>query len=63
MPAPNTASDPVNTKKPSRRLRPEVIAALADRRRQAVLEELYERPVQDLDPEELAHMRAAFFRR
>jgi hypothetical protein len=63
VPVKNIASPPPGVKKISRRLRPEVAAALAARKRQAQLEELYQRPVQELDSEELAQMRAAFFRR
>jgi hypothetical protein len=50
-------------KKPSRRLRPEVAAAFAARRRETQLEEFYRKPVDQLEPEELAIMRAAFFGR
>jgi hypothetical protein len=45
-----------------RRLRPEIAAALAARRREAELAALYEKPVQELEREDLAQMRAAFFR-
>jgi hypothetical protein len=50
-------------RKPSRRLRPEALAALAARQREAQLQELYQRPVEELEPEELKRMKAAFFRR
>jgi hypothetical protein len=39
-----------------------VAAAMAARRRTADLQALYEKPVEDLDPEEIAQMRAAFLR-
>lgn len=53
---------PAPAKKPARRLRPEVAAALQARARQARLDALYEKPVQDLERDELAKMKAAFFR-
>lgn len=53
---------PASPRKPVRRLRPEVAAQLATRRSSAQLEQLYERPVQELSPEEIARMKAAFFR-
>lgn len=62
MSVPQNQSAPEGAKKPSRRLRPEVAAALASRRRQAQLDELYQKSVQELDPEEIARMRAAFLR-
>jgi hypothetical protein len=43
-----------------RRLNPEAAAQLAARRRQAQVEELYQKPVTELSREELALMRAAF---
>jgi len=48
--------------KRSRKLRPEAAAALMARYRKLALDELYERPVDSLDPNELAQMKAAFFR-
>jgi hypothetical protein len=53
---------PAPAKRPSRRLRPEVVAALAARKRQTELDELYQKPVQDLESDELARMRRAFFK-
>jgi hypothetical protein len=49
-------------RKSARRLRPEVAAELAARNRQSRLDALYEKPVEELDPEEIARMRSAFFR-
>ena len=57
----NTSEVP--TKKTSRRLRPEVAAAFAARTRELRLQEFYQKPVDQLEPEELAIMRAAFFKR
>ena len=48
--------------KPKRRLKPEVAAKLAAVRVAQRVQELYERPVDDLSPEEIAQMRAAFFK-
>lgn len=62
MSVPHNHGAPEGAKKRSRRLRPEVAAALADRRRQAQLDELYQKSVQELDPDEIARMRAAFLR-
>lgn len=47
--------------KPQRRLKPEVAARLA-RRAEAPIEDLYQKPVKDLSPRELAAMRAAFLK-
>jgi hypothetical protein len=49
-------------KKTTRRLRPDVAAAMVAREREARIANLYSRPVEELEPEELARMRAAFFR-
>lgn len=57
-----TTGTPERARKTTRRLRPEVASALTERKRQAELDELYGKPVQELEPEELARMRAAFFR-
>jgi hypothetical protein len=59
---PDPSGAPAPAKKPVRRLRPEVAAEVRARARQAKLDALYERPVQDLDRDELAKMKAAFFR-
>lgn len=45
-----------------RRLKPEVAARMAAMKTAERLQELYQRPVDDLSPEEIAQMRAAFFR-
>ena len=57
-----SAPPSASTRKPVRRLRPEVVAQLATRRTASQLEELYQRPVEELSPEEIARMKAAFFR-
>ena len=49
-------------KKRSRRLKPEAAAELAARRRQVQVQSLYERPVHELERDEIALMRAAFLR-
>ena len=48
--------------KRSRRLKPEVAAKFAALKTAERLKELYDRPVEELSPEEIAQMRAAFFR-
>ena len=50
------------TRKPNRRLRPEVAAELIARNREEKLQELYQKPVDKLDPEEILRMKQAFFR-
>lgn len=50
-------------KKRTRRLKPEIAAKFAAVRTAERLQQLYDRPVAELSPEELAQMRAAFFRR
>lgn len=49
-------------RKPARRLKPEIAARIAAQRSESRIQQLYERPVDQLSPEELAMMRAAFFR-
>lgn len=56
---PQTSMPPAPAKH-RRRLNPEAAAQLAARRRQAQVEELYQKPVTELSREELALMRAAF---
>ena len=51
-----------NSSKPGRRLKPGVAAKLAAEMVGAEIRELYDRPVEELSPEEIAKMRAAFFR-
>jgi hypothetical protein len=46
----------------SRRLKPEVAARLAARRRETELKRLYEQPVEELTPENIARMKAVFLR-
>lgn len=48
--------------KRSRRLKPEAVARLRSRRGEAQLDHLYQKPVDELSPQEIAAMRAAFFR-
>lgn len=62
MSATPPAGEPAPARRPSRRLRPEIAAALAARRRDVRLNELYEKPVGELEPTDLAEMRRAFFR-
>jgi hypothetical protein len=59
----NSASVPAKSRpsRPRRRLKPEVAARLAARRRAESLEGLYERPPQELSPEEIAQLKVAFF--
>jgi hypothetical protein len=47
--------------KRTRRLRPEAVAMIIARTRQDKIEELYTKPVESLEPEEIARMKAAFF--
>lgn len=61
MPAQHTENASASTK-PVRKLKPEVAARLAARRREAELRSLYETPVEQLSPSDLAKMKAAFFR-
>lgn len=56
-----TELDGETRRKPSRRLRPDAAALLA-RLRNEQLQELYVKPVESLAPEEIARMKAAFFR-
>lgn len=60
MPAEHTggATAPPKT---VRRLKPEVAARLAARRREAEIKALYATPVEQLSPDDLAKMKAAFF--
>lgn len=51
-----------NHSKRTRKLKPEVAAKFAAFRTTERIKELYERPVEELSPEEIAQMRAAFFR-
>lgn len=63
-PIPDTHVSKVETQphKPVRRLKPEVAAKFASFQRDEKIKQLYTRPVDELSPEELAKMRAAFFR-
>jgi hypothetical protein len=60
-----SATDPPGAPAPLRRtrkLRPEVASEMARRNRQTQLDTLYDKPVQELDPDDIARMRRAFFR-
>jgi hypothetical protein len=59
---PHSPSSHQPSKKRARRLRPEVAAAIIERQRAAQLDDLYSKPVDALEPEEIARMKAAFFR-
>jgi hypothetical protein len=48
--------------RPSRRVKPEVAAKWAAQRRESEIENLYQTPVEKLSPDDLARMKAAFFR-
>lgn len=58
----SSAATATRPSKPSRRLKPEVVAKLKTRRSEAPLQDLYQKPVTELSPQELAMMREAFFR-
>lgn len=51
-----------HARKPARRLKPEVAARIVAQRSEMRIQQLYDRPVDELSPDELALMRAAFFR-
>lgn len=48
--------------RPTRRLKPEVAAKWAAQRRESEIKNLYQTPVEKLSPDDLARMKAAFFR-
>lgn len=50
------------SRRTTRRLRPEVAAQWAARRREQELKSLYQTPVEELSPDDIAKMRAAFLR-
>jgi hypothetical protein len=54
--------DTISSRRTRRRLKPEIARRLAEQRRTAAIKALYERPAQDLTPEEIAHLKSAFFR-
>lgn len=56
-----TTEDEVATKR-ARRLKPGVAAKFNAAAKGEEIRQLYSRPVEDLSPEEIARMRAAFFR-
>lgn len=58
--ATNTPPSTTQGRRPTRRLKPEVAARLAAQRRQHDLKDLYQTPVEQLSPEDLARMKAAF---
>jgi hypothetical protein len=49
--------------RPKRRLKPGVAAQLAARAAHKELKQLYSKPVQELTPEEIRQMKAAFFQK
>lgn len=48
------------TRRPRRVLKKEAVLAVAVRRQRSAVAELYERPVEELSPEDIRRMRAAF---
>ena len=56
------ADRPGSPAKRSRQLKPEIAARLAQRNRARQVSELYEKSVDELSPDELSVMKAAFFR-
>lgn len=61
VPRTEPLEEPTRTRKSSRRLRDDFATLLA-KKREAQLDELYSKPVEELEPEELRRMRSAFFR-
>ena len=61
MPAPEAAQNE-SERKSSRRLKPGVAEKLVAQAIGAEIAALYDRPIEELSPEEIARMRAAFFR-
>ena len=53
---------PDRPQKRSRRIRPEAVAEILARHRRSRLDELYTKPVESLEPEEIAQMKEAFLR-
>jgi hypothetical protein len=45
-----------------RQLKPEIAARWAEQARAGQLQELYQKPIAELSPAEIARMKAAFFR-
>ena len=62
VPFPDVQTTEPTLKKRTRRLKPEIAAKFAAVRTAERIQELYARPVEQLSPEELAQMRAAFFK-
>jgi hypothetical protein len=58
----STSNESEEGVKRMRRLKPGVAAKLVAAAHGAEIRELYSRPVEELSPEEIARMRAAFFR-
>ncbi len=58
----NGSESPVTQTRKTRRLRPEVAAAWKEMKKADQLKEYYQKPVEQLEPEELAAMRAAFLK-
>jgi hypothetical protein len=59
MSHPPTPADPAGGKR-RRRMRPEVVRQRAAQRRAQELQALFEAPVDELSPDDLARMKAAF---
>ena len=62
MSSTNPNDVPTRPEKRARRLRPEAAAEILARHRRNRLDELYMKPVESLEPEEIAQMKEAFFR-
>jgi hypothetical protein len=62
MPTQTCSTVDTPSRRPSRRLKPEIAARWAAQRRETDLRALYQTPVEKLSPEEIARMKAAFLR-
>ena len=62
MPTQISSTVDASSSRPARRLKPEVAARWAARRRESDLRVLYQTPIEKLSPEEIARMKAAFLR-
>jgi hypothetical protein len=58
---PTSALTPIASRRTRRRLKPEIARRLAEQRRNTAIQALYERPAQELTPEEIARLKSAFF--
>jgi len=57
-----TTIEAISSRRTRRRLKPEIARRLAEQKHNAAVKALYERPAQDLTPEEIARLKSAFFR-